>query len=106
MTYDVHVQPAAEEDIAGAVAWYDTRAARLSERLIDEIASAMARIGETPKMFRPVYGPVRRAPLHVFPYFIWFLLDEDTARAQVIAVTHHRRDPAGVQSELEGRQTR
>lgn len=52
MTYDVHVQPAAEQDIAGAVAWYDTRTARLSERLIDEIASAMARIGETRRTWR------------------------------------------------------
>lgn len=38
-------------------------------------------------IFRAVHGPVRRAAARVFPYFIWFVLEDDADRAHAIAVT-------------------
>lgn len=102
MTYRLLVRPDAEHDIVRAIGWYDANAPDQSERLVDDLAAVMARIRETPKMFRMVHGPVRRAALQVFPFFVWFVLDDETATAQLLAVTHHRRDPASVRARLQG----
>lgn len=103
MTYRVDVLPAAEQDIADAVAWYDARSPLLGDRLLDELDATMTRIRATPLIFRAVHGPVRRAAARVFPYFIWFVLEDDSDRAHVIAVTHHRRNPTEVRSQVEQR---
>jgi hypothetical protein len=51
-------------------------------------------------MYPVAYRSVRRAPLRVFPYFVWFVVDADSEHIEVLAVTHQRRDPAGVQAKL------
>ncbi len=99
----IRVLPAAERDIAEALAWYDARSPSLGDRLLDEVDAAMARIRDTPMVYRTVHGPVRRAAVRVFPYFIWFVLEDDLDRAHVIAVTHHRRDPTDVRSQMSQR---
>lgn len=45
-------------------------------------------------MFPIAYRTIRRAPLRIFPYFVWFLVDAEARRVEVLAVTHQRRDPA------------
>lgn len=42
MTYRVDVLPAAEQDIADAVAWYDARSPQLGDRLLDELDATIA----------------------------------------------------------------
>jgi len=81
------------------VGWYDAHGQ--GERLLDEVSTAMARIADTPELYRTVHGSVRRAPLRVFPYFLWFVIDEPSATVQILALTHHRRDPDTVRSRLE-----
>jgi hypothetical protein len=71
----VDVLPAAEQDIADAVAWYDARSPTLGDRL-DELDATMTRIRDRPMIFRAVHGPVRRVAVHVFPSFVWFLVEE------------------------------
>lgn len=105
MTYRIDVLPAAEQDIADALAWYDTRSPQLGDRLLDELDATMTRIRDTPMNFRAVHGPVRRAAARVFPNFIWFVLEDDSDCAHVIAVTHHRRNPTDVRSQVERRRS-
>lgn len=99
MSHIVRVRPGAEQDIWSAVGWYDTHGQ--GEHLLDEVAAAMARIAENPTLYRTVHGPVRRAPLRVFPYFLWFVINEASTTVQILAMTHHRRDPDTVRSRLE-----
>lgn len=103
MSIRVHVLPAAERDVAEALAWYDPRSPNLGDQLLAEVDAAMARIRDTPMIYRTVHGPVRRAAVRVFPYFIWFVLEDDLDRANVIAMTHHRRDPTEVRSQVAHR---
>lgn len=99
MSHTVQVRPTAEQDIWTAVGWYDAHGQ--GERLLDEVATAMARIAENPELYRTVHGPVRRAPLRVFPYFLWYVIDEASTAVQVLAMTHHRRDPDAVRPQLQ-----
>lgn len=100
MSYRIRVRPAAEQDIVTALGWYDAHAPGQGGRLLDEVSVVTARIADTPKLYRTVYGEVRRAPLRVFPYFVWFVVDDETTTVHVLAVTHHRRDPEAVRSRL------
>ena len=100
MSRHLIVGPAAEQDIAEAITWYIDHAPVQAERLLDELNSMMTRVRESPKAFRTVHAEVRRAALRVFPYLVWFVFDEDADRVQVLAVTHHRRDPAAVRARL------
>ncbi|MEX0836387.1 MAG: type II toxin-antitoxin system RelE/ParE family toxin [Nitriliruptor sp.] len=102
MTRRVIIRPAAEQDITDAVDWYAGRAPEQIGRFLDELAAAVTRSAESPRLFRTVHREVRRAALRVFPYFVWFVLDDDADLVRVIAVTHYRRDPAVVRSRLEG----
>lgn len=94
------VRPAAEQDIAEAVDWYGKHASEQAARFLDELGSLMVRVGESPQVFRTVHGQVRRAGMRTFPYLVWFTLDESDT-VQILAVTHHRRDPVTVRSRLD-----
>lgn len=101
MTHRVVVRPAAEQDITDAADWYATQAPEQLDRFIDEIDAVVGRIAESPRLFRTVHQNVRRAALRVFPYLVWFILDDEADVVRVLAVTHFRRDPAFVRSRLD-----
>jgi plasmid stabilization system protein ParE len=100
VTYSLRVRPAAERDVDEAVQWYGARAPQQVDRLIRELATRLSEIQVAPRMYPVAYRSVRRAPLRVFPYFVWFVVDADSEHIEVLAVTHQRRDPAGVQAKL------
>ena len=81
--------------------WYDVNAPGHSDRLLDAVSAAMARHATAPDTYRTVHDTVRRAPLRLFPYFLWYIVDEDSKTVQVLAMTHHRRDPDMVRARLE-----
>ncbi len=101
MTVRVLVRRLAEQDITDAFDWYVQSAPEYADGLLDEITEVLSRISVTPLIFRLVHGDVRRAALRRYPYFIWFVLSGDSA--QVIAVSHKRRNPESVQEHVTTR---
>lgn len=83
MTIHVIVHPAAEQDITDALDWYAKRAPEQVERFLDEVAAAVRRMTGSPRLFRTVHRGVRRAALQVFPYLVWFVLEDDLVRVDV-----------------------
>ncbi|MEX2324704.1 MAG: type II toxin-antitoxin system RelE/ParE family toxin [Nitriliruptoraceae bacterium] len=77
MTHRIVVRPAAEQDIIDAADWYAAQAPEQVDWFLDETHAVMSRIAESPRLFRAVYRDVRRAALQVFPYLVWFVLDDD-----------------------------
>lgn len=100
MSRHLIVSPAAEQDIAEAFTWYTDHAPVHAERFLGELNAMMSRVRESPMTFRTVHADVRRAALRVFPYLVWFVFDEDDDRVQILAMTHHRRDPTVVRARL------
>jgi toxin ParE1/3/4 len=87
-----HFGPAATAEVAEAVAWYDTRARGLGDRLMAGIDAAVARIAAHPLRFPTALKDVRRAPVRRFPYGLLYRFDD--AYVFVIACFHASRDPA------------
>jgi hypothetical protein len=90
MSYELVVEPSAARDVAEADTYYSEHGR--GDDFMAAIDHAFGRISELPLMYPVAYGVVRRALLHRFTYSVFFILEAD--RAVILAVQHHRRDPA------------
>jgi plasmid stabilization system protein ParE len=90
MSHELVVAPSAKRDIAEADAYY----ARFgkADQFLAAIDQTFERIMQRPLVFAVVYQDVRRALLRRFPFCVFFVVESE--RAVVLAVHHHRRNPA------------
>lgn len=91
MSFIVQVRRAAELDVAEAQIWYETQRAGLGAEFHSEVSQVIARLEETPLIYRVVHGNVRRAVVRRFPYLIWFRVLGELVI--VLACTHAKQDP-------------
>ena len=70
MPYTILVTPAATEDIAVAIEYYNALAVDLGYRFADLVAEYFDRIAELPTASAIRYKDVRSKPLKRFPYLI------------------------------------
>jgi toxin ParE1/3/4 len=90
------VDPAAEEELRAAVAWYEVQRRGLGTRFFTEVGQVLDLILRHPGIGSPVprvraeYG-TRRVPLRRFPYFVVYR--EQGEEIQVVAVAHASRKP-------------
>ncbi len=94
----IALRPAAERDIAHAMAWYDERRPGLGDGFLESINVLFGRIQERPSGFPTTHNAFKRAILGRFPYTIYFR--EEGEAVVVFAVYHQRRDPLVLQQRL------
>lgn len=85
-------RPAAAADLEDAFRWYERRRAGLGTEFLDDVARAMAEIGDWPLRFPVVLRETRRALLSRFPFGVYYRVLPD--RILVVACLHVSRDPA------------
>jgi plasmid stabilization system protein ParE len=83
------VRPEAETDVALARDWYDEQRVGLGDEFLTSVEETFERIHEWPESYAIEYRNVRAAPLHRFPYVVFYRLLGQTI--QVLAVIHARR---------------
>jgi plasmid stabilization system protein ParE len=88
--------PEANDDLLKARAWYDDIRVKLGERFALAVEATVEAIAEHPLQFPVVYRNRRRAGVRLFPYGIFFEVEEH--RSVVIACFHGRRNPTSWQS--------
>lgn len=96
MSLPLVVEPEAAAEIEEAVQWYEGRSVGLGLELARLVRATFSVIERTPLQFPEVERGIRRAVMRRFPYAVYFIVDPD--RIAVIAIFHHRRDPARWQS--------
>ena len=96
MTNSVVIRPAAERDINHAVDWYLEHAPEQAERFAEDLGATIRNVQKSPRLFRAVYGEVRRAALKKFPYLIWLVFFDEAKVVHVLALSHQRQDPGSV----------
>jgi plasmid stabilization system protein ParE len=92
MTPRLLFRPAAVEELREARGWYEAQRAGLGEELEQSIEASLRRVSANPEAFPEVAPGVRRAVIERFPYGIFYRRLTDAI--EVLAVFHHRRDPA------------
>jgi plasmid stabilization system protein ParE len=83
--------PEASADLEEARAWYENRRPELGERFALAVERTVEAITEHPLQFPVVHRGRRRAGVRLFPYGIFFEVQEH--RIVVIACFHGRRNP-------------
>lgn len=87
----------AEQDLAEAIAWYNSQREGLGAKFLDAVERLLQRIESTPLQFPKVEGRnrqrnLRQALLRQFPFRIIFeILDDETLLG--LAVAHASRHP-------------
>lgn len=92
MTYSLYWRSAAYQDLEETFRWYQEQAPHQLARLEAEIAAAEQELCERPLAFRPLTAGARRFALKVFPFQIWYAVNEPRREIQVVAPVHGKRD--------------
>ncbi len=82
---------AARVDLEEAREWYRKHSATLDERFAEAVAHTIETIVEHPRAYPLVEPDVRRASVTVFPYLVYYAIENDSV--VVLAVLHGKRDP-------------
>ena len=88
--YRIQVGRLAERQLDNALAWYAEQAPEQVPRLLASVSSAQSRIALTPFLSREIEPGLRRMALKVFPYHLWYTVDDDDVT--IVAMTHFRQD--------------
>ncbi len=89
MTYEFH--PEALEEYNQAGFYYAQKEPGLDLRFITSVEDAINRIVEDPLRYRPLAEDVRRCLTRVFPYAIFYTIEDDFIL--IVAVAHLSREP-------------
>jgi toxin ParE1/3/4 len=83
----------AEEELAEAAAWYESKSFGLGVELVITVDRAFDEIREAPTSYAlwRADRPYRRKLLKRFPYVVFFRVNDDAV--EVVAVAHAKRRP-------------
>jgi toxin ParE1/3/4 len=90
MKWKLAVDPKARLDLLEAREWYEQQRAGLGDEFADEVQITLARIQQSPEIFRIVYRHYRQALTKRFPYRIFYSVDK--SNVFVLRVLHTSRD--------------
>ena len=94
----------AKREFAEAAIWYESNQPGLADHFLREVEQKLTLIREHPAAFPILQGvprelEIRRSILHRFPYGLIFVELED--EIQILALSHHRRQPGYWLDRLE-----
>ena len=87
----VEFNPAVEQDLAEAVAYYDTKSQRLGDDFLDEFRKFVNTAANNPDRFHVIGRGFHRANLKRFPYHFLYL--KTAIGIRITLIRHHRRNP-------------
>ena len=87
----VHFVEEAQREFLDAISYYEEARAGLGRRFKDEVDRSILWIAGHPELYRPRPGGYRRINLRVFPYYVPYIVREQTV--WVLAVAHGNRRP-------------
>ncbi len=96
----LHLRRDARRDIERAADWFAVEAPEQVPRFFAQVDAATARILFRPLLARVLRADARRVHLKVYPYELWYLVHEDLALIEVVALVHDRQDPSTMLARL------
>ena len=82
----------AEDELNGAIDWYEARAPGLGARFLAAIEAQFQAIRATPLVHAAIYRRTRKTKVRRFPYCVYYRVHVGTV--VVISVFHTSRNPA------------
>ncbi len=91
MAAELIIAPEAEQDIAEAYGWYETRRIGLGEEFLSRIDACIQKLLRNPEMYSLVHEGYRRGLVRQFPYAIFY--EYVGGVVTVYCISHTSRDP-------------
>lgn len=91
MSFKIVIRDAAKADLREACEWYDEKRPGLSKDLIACVEETLSKLSKWPNLGIVVYKQLRRAPVHRFPYGVFYVVSEH--EISVVGIIHGRRSP-------------
>lgn len=82
----------AEQDIADAYAWYESRQIGLGEEFLNCVDACVEGTLRSPEMYPIVYEDYRRALIRRFPYAVFY--EYEGGAVTIYSMFHTARDPS------------
>ena len=95
MAWRIEWTPAAAVEAEAEAAKYALKREGLGDRFLDEIDATIERITERPEHFQrwPDDPSYRRAVVHVFPFVVFYRIDEPRHTVLIVSVAPAKREP-------------
>ena len=90
----------AEDDIAAAFQWYESRRAGLGIEFVRALDTTLAALAEFPESCQVLHRDTRRRLMGRFPFEVLYRLEDGLL--VVVACIHAARDPKGVLRRIGG----
>ncbi|MBN1116292.1 MAG: type II toxin-antitoxin system RelE/ParE family toxin [Bacteroidales bacterium] len=91
--YKSIILPLAKEDVREAAKGYNKKSQELGKRFTAEVREKVRFIRQNPTASNVRYDDVHTAVLNIFPYMVYYTVDEPNKTVIVSAVLHTSRDP-------------
>jgi len=103
MTDTLRFLPEVEEDAVAAYIWYEEKSPGLGEEFLRTFYADAGKLLQNPLLYPTLHLQFRRRLLRRFPYAIYFTTEK--REVVVFGLFHCARDPRGIQSLLQHRQS-
>ena len=100
MAYSVFYFDEVATDLKEARNWYRNKNKKLENRFTLAIKETILKLQKQPTAYSFRYKNIRVAITPVFPFGIYFYLDNDKKMIVIIAVIHGKRDPEYAKKRL------
>ena len=97
MKREAFLRNAARNDLVEAAAWYEEQRKGLGNAFIDEFLAFLDDLESHADMYPLVEGSVRRALLRVFPYSIYYTIEQE--HIEILRLFHAHREPGSWRSD-------
>jgi plasmid stabilization system protein ParE len=91
MSLPISFVRAAGAEFDAAINWYNAKRTELGDELMIEVQQVLDDIAEQPERYPIVDDDVREAPVHRFPYCVYYRVESNAI--VVISVFHTARNP-------------
>lgn len=95
MPYSIFITPAASDDIAVAIEYYNVLSPDLGFRFADLVADYFDSIASLPTTSAIRYKTVRCKPIKRFPYLVTYSIDEAKHSVNILRVFNTYQEPLG-----------
>ena len=100
MTYKLLYFEEVDKDIEIAKLWYKNQKEGLEVKFSKSVERSLVNIIDGPKRFAIRYKNVRIAHTKIFPYNIYYFIDEINLTVVVIAIVHGRRNQKIIEDRI------
>lgn len=100
MAANILVLREAEEELEGAIRWYEARREGLGNEFLGCVEEILTHIADKPELHEKVKRDYRRVLVRRFPYAVFYEYDAATNCVTVYSVFHTSRNPRKWQTRL------